>query len=349
MKTESKNLLYRILFIAVSIVFIIVFVLKFGTLQDAIETLSHGSIYFLGAALLIQLLGIINKGAYYQALYDYFGARDKLKKWVILTASANFVNLIAPTGGLSGMAVFVSEAEEQGMTKSRATFVNIFSYFLLYGVFLLVLLFGLFYLMFNHQLYQYQIVTASVLFGMIFFMLVFLAVTAGEAARLHKLFQFFASLFNFFARLVLGRKAWISKGDVSILSHEINDCLKIIQRRLRGLWLPIFHVILIEIVDLLTLYYVFLAFQFPIYPGVLISVYAISVLFSLISITPNGLGVVEALMIVVLTNFGVPVELATICVLGYRLLTFWIPFLIGYFGFRTFQKEKLIRIQNGIT
>lgn len=347
MKPQTKTIFYRILFFTISIVFIVVFVKKFGTLQSALETLLHGSVYFLIAALLIQLLGIINRAAYYQALYDYFGAKDKLKKWMILTLSANFVNMIAPTGGLSGMAVFVSEAEDQGMNKSRATFVNIFSYFLLYGVFLLVLLLGLFYLMFNHQLYQYQIVTASVLFGMILFMLVLMAFAAGEAARVHKLFRFFASFFNFFARLFSRRKDLISIDDVKVLSHEINDCLKIIQKKPSGLWLPILHVVLIEIVDILTLYYVFLAFQFPIYPGVLISAYAISVLFSLISITPNGLGVVEALMILVLTNFGVPVELSTICVLGYRVLTFWIPFLLGFFGFRIFQNQKIIQIKNG--
>jgi len=347
MKPETKSKIYRIVFLAISIVFIVVFLKKFGTLQSAFETLLHGSVYFLGAALLIQLLAIINRSAYYQSLYDYFGAKENLKKWIILTLSSNFVNLIAPSAGLSGMAVFVSQAEKQGMTKSRATFVNIFSYFLLYGVFLLVLLFGLFYLMFNHQLYQYQIVTASILFGMIFFMLVFMAFAAGEAARVHKLFRFFASFFNFFARLILRRNNVISKEDVRILSREINECLKIIQNKSSGLWLPVLHVILIEIVDLLTLYYIFLAFQFPIYPGVLISVYAISVLFSLISITPNGLGVVEALMIVVLTNFGVPVELSTICVLGYRLFTFWIPFVLGFFGFRMFQSQKLMQIKNG--
>jgi len=347
MKPQTKTNLYRYLFIAVSIVFIIVFVKKFGTLQDAAETLAHGSIYFLLAAFIIQLLAIINKGAFYQSIYEYFGARDKLKKWVVLSLASNFINLIAPAGGLSGMAVFISEAESQKMTKSRATFVSIFSYFLLYGVFLLVLLFGLFYLMFNHQLYQYQIITASVLFGMIFLILILIVIAAGEAVRLKKVFQFFASILNFLATITIRRHNLISHENVAILTREINESLKLIQRKSKGLWLPVFHVLLIEILDILTLYYIFLAFQFPIYPGVLISVYAISVLFSLISITPNGLGIVEALMILVLTNFSVPVELATIAVLGYRLFTFWIPFLLGFFGFRFFQRGKLIQIENG--
>jgi uncharacterized protein (TIRG00374 family) len=346
MAKQNAVALYRIILIVASIVFIVIFFQHLGTLQQAVTVLSQGAWFFLLAVFAIQFLGIVNKGAFYQSLYDFFGAKDSLKRLVILSLSSNFINLAAPSGGFSGMAVFISEAKRHGMSKSRATFVNIFAYFLYYAVFMILLLFGLFYLLFNHQLYRYQIVTAAILFGMIFLLFLIIIAALEEAARLKKLFGFVATVANFLAR-TFASKEIIKKSDIHVLSEEINLCLRHIQKKWKGLWLPIFHVFLIEIIDLLTLYYLFLSFRYPIYLGVLITVYAITVLFTLVSITPGGVGVVEATMILVLTGLRVPVELATIVVFSYRVITFWIPFGIGYFAFRNFQAEKINRIENG--
>jgi len=344
---QSKKIayLYKGLLLLASGVFIYFLFRQFGTITQAADILSKGSWYFILAVIAIQILSIINRGAFYQTLYEFFGAKDSLKRLVTLSLSANFINLAAPTGGLSGMAVFISEAQRHGMSKSRATFVNFFGYFIYYGVFVLLLLFGLFYLLFNHQLYKYQIITAAILFGMILIILVALIAAFEQAARVKKLFSFVAMIANFWTRLI-SRKKVIHKVDVHIASTEVNACLKIIASKWRELWLPVFHVLLIEIIDILTLYYLFLAFKFPIYPGILITTYAIGVLFTLVSITPGGIGVVEVAMIFVLTNLQVPVELSTIVVFVYRIINYWLPFGLGFIAFRKFQSEKIERIEN---
>lgn len=336
----------KVLWIVVSVIFIVVLVKQFGKLSTAIETLSHGTWYFLLAVIAIQAIGIVNRGAFYWSLYEFFSIKEDLRRMTILSLSSNFINLTAPSGGLAGLAIFVSEAEHHGMTKSKSTFINLFGYFLIYALFILVLLFGLFYLLFNHQLQTYQLVSASVVFGMILLLLFIMIISIEEAARLKKLLKFFAAIINFILRILQGKKFLIKHSDVHIASSEINDCLDVVEKNWKGLWLPAFHVILMEIIDLLTLYYLFLAFHYPIYPGILITVYAISVLFSLVSVTPAGVGIVEAAMILVLTNLKVPVELATIVVVGYRLITFWIPFALGYFSFKIYQKEKLLRVKD---
>lgn len=344
---QNKKLAYayKALLLLASGVFIYLLFRQFGTITQAADVLSKGSWYFILAVLGIQVLSIINRGAFYHTLYDFFGAKDSLKRLIILSLSSNFINLAAPSGGLSGMAVFISEAQNHGMSKSRATFVNFFGYFLYYAVFVLLLLFGLFYLLFNHQLYKYQIITAAILFGMILIIMIALIAAFEEAARVKKLFGFVATITNFLTRLV-SRKKVIHKVDIHLASTEVNQCLEIIASKWRELWLPIFHVFLIEIIDILTLYYLFLAFKFPIYPGILITSYAIGVLFTLVSITPGGIGVVEAAMIFVLTNLQVPIELSTIVVFVYRIMNYWLPFGLGFVAFRKFQTDKIERIEN---
>src|SRR5690606_5437862 len=98
---------------------------------------------------------------------------------------------------------------------------------------------------------------------------------------------------------------FIKRSDVHFASEDTNEMLRYTGRNLGKLWLPIFHVVLIELIDILMLYYLFIAFGYTVYPGILITVYAISILFTLISITPSGVGFVEAAMILVLTNLNV--------------------------------------------
>jgi uncharacterized protein (TIRG00374 family) len=345
MSIKTKKILNKFFILAVSIVFIVVFVNKFGDFSRAIETLSKGSWVFLLAIVLIQALAIFNRGAFYQSLYDFFSVKDSLKRLVLVSMASNFLNLAVPTAGLSGIAVFLSEAQRQGMTKSRSLFVNLFAYFLIYGVFFIVLLFGLFYLFFNNQLYPYQLVTAGIMFGMLILCMIILIVAIRGASKIKKLLQFLARFVNYVAKF-FQKRGLIQAGHITILTEELSDCLKIIRANLWGMWVPVAHVFLWEAIDILTLYYLFLAFRYPINTGVLITTYAICVLFSLISITPNGVGIVEATMILVLSNLKVPVELAAIVVICYRLFTFWFPFVIGFFVFRNLQNERIIKLDD---
>ncbi len=347
MPKKNRKSLNKVVLLIISIVFIIVFVRQFGNLSEAIETLAKGNLLFLVAIFLIQFVGIINRGGFYYTLYDFFGVKDSVRRLTLLSVASNFLNLAAPAAGLSGIALFVGEAERQGMSKSRSILVNLFAYFLIYAVFVVVLLFGLFYLFFNSQLYTYQLVTAGILFGMVLVLTVVFFVALKGAARLNKLLTFVVNFINYVLRIFQANKILIKEGQVHILSSEISDCLKTIKEKLPDLKLTVLHVFLMEIIDILTLYYIFLAFGYPINIGVLITAYAICMLFSLISITPGGVGVVEATMILMLTNLQVPVELATIAVIAYRFFTFWLPFFPGYFAFRNLQKQKIIELENG--
>ncbi|SDQ54280.1 conserved hypothetical protein [Thermostaphylospora chromogena] len=58
--------------------------------------------------------------------------------------------------------------------------------------------------------------------------------------------------------------------------------------------------------------------------------------------TPGGLGAVETSLVVGLTLFGVNSGIATSAVLLYRLLTFWLPVLVGWAAFTHLQRHEAI-------
>ncbi|MFM7139312.1 MAG: YbhN family protein, partial [Actinomycetes bacterium] len=58
--------------------------------------------------------------------------------------------------------------------------------------------------------------------------------------------------------------------------------------------------------------------------------------------TPGGIGAVEATLIAGLTATGVPSALALSGVLLYRIVTFYLPVLPGWFAFADLQRKNLI-------
>ena len=79
-------------------------------------------------------------------------------------------------------------------------------------------------------------------------------------------------------------------------------------------------------------------------PQALICGYVVATLFAMISITPQGVGVVEAAVLVLFTSYGVSGASGMAIALVYRGLVFWMPFLIGAI---LIQRTKSFRRDKG--
>jgi uncharacterized protein (TIRG00374 family) len=71
------------------------------------------------------------------------------------------------------------------------------------------------------------------------------------------------------------------------------------------------------------------AFGHAISPIDLMVAYGLANILAVIPLTPGGLGVVEGVLIPTIVGFGVPLNQATLAVLAYRFLNFWLPIPIG--------------------
>jgi len=58
--------------------------------------------------------------------------------------------------------------------------------------------------------------------------------------------------------------------------------------------------------------------------------------------TPGGLGAVEAALVAGLTAAGLDAGVAVSAVLLYRLVTFWLPTVPGYWAFNYLTKKNLL-------
>lgn len=80
----------------------------------------------------------------------------------------------------------------------------------------------------------------------------------------------------------------------------------------------------------------------PLSPGVLLTGFAIGVALGLLSMVPGGLGVQEASMATVYTLLGVPLEQATLAAILFRVIYYFIPFLVSLgFYWRLLRGNKV--------
>src|SRR5919109_2797928 len=97
-----KFLLILVLFLGAALVY-----LSFGELENIVRTLQYGNLWFLLLAVLIQFAWFLMMGLIYQSLYDVLNMQESFFRLALLSAAATFVNIVAPTIGMSGMAFFI--------------------------------------------------------------------------------------------------------------------------------------------------------------------------------------------------------------------------------------------------
>jgi hypothetical protein len=123
-----KFIFIIVLFLGAALIY-----LSFSEIENIVKTLRHGNLWFILLAFLIQVFWYIAAGLTYQSLYELLGMQETVYKLSLLYASANFVNTVAPSAGVGGMAVFISAATHDGHSAGKVTIASMLSQLLDYN------------------------------------------------------------------------------------------------------------------------------------------------------------------------------------------------------------------------
>jgi uncharacterized protein (TIRG00374 family) len=82
------------------------------------------------------------------------------------------------------------------------------------------------------------------------------------------------------------------------------------------------------------------AFGHWVNPDGLLVAFGLANVLAVLPITPGGLGVVEATLTSILVGFGTPRGAATLGVIAYRLINFWLPIPLGGISYLSLQVDK---------
>ena len=108
---QYNSVMRKIIFALVFLVAIVFVILRFSELKNILETLKRSDMRFLIVAVVIELIWLFNSATVYASLFRLVGLREKTPHLVLVATAANFVNVIAPSVGIGGMAVFLDDAD----------------------------------------------------------------------------------------------------------------------------------------------------------------------------------------------------------------------------------------------
>ncbi|MGE5643577.1 MAG: lysylphosphatidylglycerol synthase transmembrane domain-containing protein [Byssovorax cruenta] len=330
-----KFILIIVLFLGAAFVY-----LSFGELQTILQTLRQGNFWFVLIALIIQFGWYVIAGLIFRSLYLLLGIEESIYKLSLLIAAANFVNIVAPSAGMGGMAVFISNANRRGYSRGKITIASMLYLLFDYIAFLIVLALAWIVLIRRNDLDPSQIAASTIIFLIATALGFLMWLGSRSAVALGNVLAWMARLVNRVVYPFLHRE-YLSQTRAHLFAHEMAKDLRSLPERPRSLAVPLLYAFANKVVMMCILASVFLAFQVPFSAGTIIGGFAISYLFLIVSPTPSGIGIVEGVMPLALSSLRVPWSQAVLITLAYRGITFWIPLAIGAFALRLLEREKI--------
>lgn len=302
-------------------------------LERIFSTLGRGDSRWIGLALLVHLTWMLNIALSLRAIYRLLDIEESVVHLALVAAAAQFVSVLAPSGGMGGAAVLLADAKKRGLPVGRVTTGAALFLFFEQVSLLAVVALGLIILFQVKQLGAAEVLAAVILAGIALTLGGLLALGLRSPELLHRALAWTGGLANRLLRRFTRREAFDLSGTWA-LSRDVNEGLEAIRRQPSGLLLPAALAFSSKALLITILTLVFIAFRQPFTPGMLIAGFSIGYLFHIVSPTPSGIGFVEGAMALVLTSLGVPFAVAAVIAVAFRGVTFWLTIAYGMVAMR---------------
>ena len=319
--------------IAIGLLLGVVFIAsRFAEVEKIAVILQRGDWRFLLLAVILLLIWLINMAGSFKSIFTVLGLDESFLRLLVLVTAANFINVVAPSGGIGGITIFIAEARQKGKTGARAlvagalfVIFDYFGFFLFLGLGLIVL--------FRRNILGGTEITASVILFLLWLgmsVLVYLGFKSEQA--LSDALAWVARTGNRVLKPFRRVKKFNEQGARSI-AHDAVEGLNEIRKRPLELIYPFLLALSNKTILLLIFFALFKAYQVPASIGTLIAGTSLAYLFQIVSPTPSGIGIVEGILTLAFRSMYIPVSEALVITLAYRGVTFWLPLFLGTIAF----------------
>lgn len=291
---------------------------------------------YAAAAAMLSVLFVVNYGALQYTAFRSVGLEDSYGSQLRLATAGLFLNTVAKSGGMGGLAVFLREAGEKGWPRGRVITGYVLGHVLGQAAFAATLAGALVVLVIDGK------VNGGEVFAAVVFTL-YLASQVGIGVAALRSRTALRSLYALPARLKARASAWLGRevrpesGSTEV-ADDLYDAVSWLRDDLRVIGPPVLHALLVEVIGVATVWVVLLSLGTGSGPDVALVAYSIGVLFGIVGVLPAGLGFAEASLGAVFVSFGVPTATAAAAVIIYRLFEVWLPFVAGAWAVSTLKR-----------
>ena len=292
------------------------------TLEHSYQVIKGMLLWAVALAIAAQIASYLGSGYLLKALVSLSGSKLTTLRGTLITLAGASFGMVA--GGMVGSAAAVYRWMQKEQVKPEAatlagTIPGLFNNIVLISVSLV----GLIHLLVVHQLSLMQGISFVLILAILLGLIGLLVWGLRHRSKLTQL-------------SVGGAQRWAQFLHKAYAPGRIENWLAGLYRAadtlLIGGWRgPLLGAALNVAFDMLTLYFLFIAAGHRISLGVLLTGYGLPLLLGKMAfMIPGGVGVIESTMTGLYTGLGVPDSVTVVVVLAYRILSFWLPLLLGF-------------------
>jgi glycosyltransferase 2 family protein len=287
--------------------------------KSAVRALYGLGGYWVAAAVIAQILSYVASGGLIRAAVQLSGESVTLIRGILITLASNTIGTLG-VGFVGTAATSYHWVRGGGISRKTAALAGWLPPIINNAVLVALSNWGLIVLLFRHQMSPGKLVLSIVLEILVVMVPIGMHWSVTHQAQITTLTQ---RILEFWARL---RHRDVNTR-VLATSEEWFASIGLL---MGGNWhTPMLWAVLNAGFDIATLLFLFRAMQHPISTGVLLAGYALPQVVGGMLMLPGGVGAVEATMIGLYATLGTPTDVGFIVVLSYRVISFWIPTLLG--------------------
>lgn len=292
---------------------------RIDSIEDSIATMRTLAPWALALAVLAEGLSYAANGSVLRSVIRLAGERLPLRRAVAIELGAGTVALVA-AGAIGFGAAIYKWTRDSGVSRNTAMLASWLPSMFDAASLVVFALAGAVELLLVHQLSRATeialFIVVSALAAIIAAVIVLLAKNDWAMALARRA-----------TRLI---KRVRPKTGESVLTDFVQRAAGTWHSMSDGGWIrPAVSSLFVLIFDLLCLDLAFLAAGQHVHPTLLLAGYGVPILLGRASFLPGGIAVIEIAMAAIFGGLGIPAGAAVVAVLTYRLISFWLPAVVG--------------------
>jgi len=326
-KTWRLLILIVILGLAVNL-----FLPKLLNINESVNVLRDMIWWLVLAALVTESMVYLSYGSSLKAVLDIQGHDLSVLECTAIFLSSYSIGIVAG-GWVGSAATTFGLFAQKGVRKSNAMVAGLLPSMLANIPLVLIAIAGIITLRFTGHLSERQLIQYSIFIGLLLFISFGYLIGLAFPKTAFKVVNWALWNWNRFRNKPYDPEA--TQLRMNILFNAWKQMGK------GNWWRPLVGTIGYYGFDLLTMYLIFLAAGYRINLGILFAGYGLPYLLAKMAfIVPGGLGIVETSMVALFTSMAVPDDIAIVVILGYRLISFWIPIMVGFLVYFLINRKQ---------
>ena len=292
---------------------------RIDTIADSLETVRSMLPWAIVLSMAMETLSYLANGELLQSVVALTGEHISFRRAAAIEIAAGTVAIVA-AGALGFGASIYRWTRDAGLSQRSAMLASWLPSLFDTATLIFFALLSAIELLLSHKLSRATLVALILVISV-------LTAIIGTAIALLARNEWLIALSTFAARVI--RRIHPNADDVRFV-EAAERAAQTWRTLRRGGWIrPAISSLLVLTFDLLCLRYAFLAAGQHPHFTLLLAGYGVPLLLGRASFVPGGIAVIEVAMAALFSGLGVPGSAAVVIVLVYRLISFWLPAVIG--------------------